>query len=57
MTAIDTIMRMQMPVCEGRFRDLCKFEAVVWVCVMAAARLGLNVNDSRFPDYRPHARS
>ena len=53
MTALELIYWMQRPHVAGKFHELCKFEAVVWVCVMACAQLGMNLNDSRFPGLKP----
>ncbi|CAN7391288.1 hypothetical protein [Neorhizobium sp. LjRoot104] len=52
MTALETIFQMQRPVSTGWFSHLCRFEAVVWVCVVAAAKLGMNFNDGRYPTFR-----
>lgn len=52
-TAICTIWNAQMPIWKGLMRDLCGFEAVVWVSIMACVKLGLNFNDSRFLGLKP----
>lgn len=53
MTALELIFQTQRPVWAGSICDYIRFEMIPWVCVLAAAHLGMNINDSRFPTVRP----
>lgn len=53
MTAIYTILQMQMPRWEQPLRYKMAFEATGWAFVMTSAETGVNLNDHRHPWLKP----